>query len=87
MDNNISVSIHIEKKNNGEYDIEAVLTEFGWEGQIDTEIVIFDNSWSLPSFSDNPDNVCEDYRCYGPDTRPHKHLTMSTAVIRAESRE
>jgi hypothetical protein len=88
MENNISIRIYVQRTPNGhwaqqgvwDYDIEGVMPQLGWEGQIDTEIVMFDESWSLD------DNVCEDPDCYA-GTRPHQHLYNSTAVIRAESRE
>jgi len=91
MENNISVRIHIQRKpnyhfgNHGwEYEVEGVMPHFGWEGQIDTEIVVFDKSWALPDDTHNGDNVCEDYKdCYA-GTEPHQHMYNTTAVIRSK---
>tara|TARA_R110002110_G_scaffold22314_1_gene86897 strand:+ start:90 stop:386 length:297 start_codon:yes stop_codon:yes gene_type:complete len=92
MENNISVRIHIQRKPNydikslpvkWEYEVEGVMPHFGWEGQIDTEIVVFDKGWSPCDDLYNTDNVCEDYKdCYA-GTEPHQHLYNSTAVIRS----
>ena len=53
--------------------VEAVVPQWGWYGQVDVEVVT-----ALPK-------ACKDKTCH--EDGPHRHETISTAVISAESRE
>jgi hypothetical protein len=76
MENNIAVRIYIE---DGKLD--AVVPERPWEGQIDTEVIFYDQE-----YEELDGDLCKIEDC-GAGPRLHRHDHMSTAVIRAANRK
>ena len=76
METNIAVRIYIKDGR-----LDAVVPEWPWQGQIDTEAIFYDQE-----YDELDGNLCQIQDC-GAGPRLHRHDRMSTAVIRAENRE